>query len=311
MSQPKVELRQRMDLSQILSHFFEFVKYNIKAYANIFLRYNGIFILLLLGISYMMVSGFFGMVSATQTFDGGSQEQSMTSAAVLGLGGLSLFIIFIFVAALNYSLSSVFMIKYVNNEDPDTPIDPKEVWQKTMASMGNIVVFILLLIFIYIGYFVVSLILTIIPIVGALAQYVINFAMAAWVGIAFMVMLNEGKGVGDSFGEAWNLMTKNFWKCVGTNFILGVIFAILFLFVLSVPGIIIGLWTFHAVDVGDNVITSVAYKLVWTVVLCAVLVGSAFSQSLSQFGNGVLYYSLNEAKYNKHLRAKIEQIGRE
>ncbi len=310
MSKPRVELRQHMDLGLILSTFFEFIKYNLKAYANVFMRYNGIFIIVLLGISYMLVSGFFGMAAAAQNFES-SQAETMTSTAVMGLGAMALLIVFILVAALNYSLSSVFLISYVNNDDPTVEIDPKMVWKKTVDSLGKIIVFILLLILIYIGYFVVSIILAIIPIVGAIAQYVLNFAMAAWMGIAFMVMLNEGKSVGDSFGEAWKLMTKNFWKCVGVNFIVGVVFGILFLFVLSVPSLLIGVWTWHAVDVGDDVLTSVAYKLVYTVVLCGLLVGSAFGQSLSQFGNGVLYYSLNEDKYNKHLRAKIEQIGRE
>ncbi|MEP2937228.1 MAG: hypothetical protein ABJM06_02460 [Gilvibacter sp.] len=310
MGQPKVELRQRMDLGQVLTNFFEFVKFNLKAYANVFLRYNGIFILLLLGISYMLVSGFFGMMTASQAF-GGSQQESMTSAAVIGLGAIALFIVLVLVMALNHSLSAVYMISYVNNEDPDKEIDPKQVWKKTMASMGNIVVFILLLIVIYIGFGIISVILAIIPFLGIIAQYVIQFAMIGWIGIAFMVMLNEGRGVGDSFGEAWNLMTKNFWKCVGNNFILWLISMVFALFILSVPGIIIGFWTWHAVDVGDEVLTSVLYKLIYTIMLCGLLVCSAFMQSLIQFGNGVLYFSLNEAKYNKHLRAKIEQIGSE
>jgi hypothetical protein len=310
MSQHKVELRQRMDLGQILSAFFEFNKYTLKAYTNIFLRYNGISIILLLGISYMLISGFFGMATAAQNFDGGQQE-SMTSAAIMGLGMLGLVFVLMLVLALNHSLSAVFMISYVNNTDPSTQIDPKSVWKKTVDSLGKIIIFILLLIVIYIGFGIISVILAFIPIVGFIAQYIIQFAMLAWIGIAFMVMLNENKGVGDSFGEAWSLMSKNFWKCVGNNFILWLISIILVVFMFSVPGIIIGFWTWHAVDVGDNVLTSMVYKIVITVVLCAILVGSAFMQSLIQFGNGVLYYSLNEEKYNKHLRSKIDQIGSE
>lgn len=309
MSKEKVELRQHMDFGQVLTYYFEFIKQNIKEYINIFLRYNGIFLLLLLGISYLLVSGFFGIITSAQNLGGSMGADEMSAAALLGLGFIGMFFVFILVAALNYSLSSIFMIEYVKTDDPDTPIDPKIVWKKTVDRLGNIIVFILLLIVIYIGFGIISVILAIIPLLGTIVQYIISFAMSAWVGIAFMVMLHERKGVGDSFGEAWALMTKNFWKSVGTNFVLNVIFWILVFFVLSVPGIILGLWTAHAIDEGQVLTNSIMYKLVWTIATCILLVFMAFGQSLMQFGNGVLYYSLNEKKYNQHLRVKIEQIG--
>ncbi len=58
MFQKKIEFRQKLDVGDIVTYYFDFLKQNIKSFTNIFISYNGIFILAFLGISYLLVTGF-------------------------------------------------------------------------------------------------------------------------------------------------------------------------------------------------------------------------------------------------------------
>ena len=307
MPQKKIELRQRLDVGDLVTVYFDFLKQNFKSFTNIFISYNGIFILAFLGISYLLVTGLIGVFGTVSGLNETSTE--IESAMYLGLGVLIYLIIFIIVATLNYSLSSSYISLYVLQETIE--IDKKSVWKKVKKNLSNIIVFTLLLIVIYVGYFIVSVVLAIIPIIGSIAQYILNFAITSWFGVSFMVMIHQRKNVTDSFSEGWVLVLKNFWKCVGVNLIIGLLTAILLLLVLSIPGILVGFYTFHAVETDVDLMTSVVSKIVWIIALWLFLIVITYSQALTQFINGILYFSLHEQTYNENTRSKIEQIGSE
>lgn len=307
MQQDKVELRQGLDFGLMISYYFDFLKQNIKPFTNIFLRYNGIFMLGFLGISYVLINGFFGMSQSYDTF--GNSNDSSYYTALVGFGFIAFALLFILVSGLNYSLSSAYMNSYVTQVANPQEIAGSMVWTQVKKNFGNIIVFMLLLILIYIVVFIVGAIISFIPLIGFFAQYILQFALGAWMGMSLMVMFNQNKGVTESMSEGWNLLINSFWKCVGVNFVMGFILGILTLFVLSVPGILIGVYYFHFVDATSGVNDDTVIKIIYTLVLSILLFLMAYSQALTQFVNGVLYFSLNEQKTNTYLRSKIDQIG--
>lgn len=304
-----IELRINRDFGDILSVYFEFLRQNIKKFTNVFLSYNGIFLVGLLITSYLMVSGFVGMISeGTNVYGMGSGESNEdTYWTYIIAGAVIFFIIFILVAGFNFSLSSSYLVKY--NEHKGQGFDKREVWEHTKRNFGNTFMFILLLIPIYLLFFIVVGIFVFIPLLGMFAQYIIQFALTAWIGVSFFSMMSQSKGVIDGFGEGWNLVINNFWRSVGVNFILGLLNGLLFFIILIVPSIIIAVYTFHVVennvDVGGSVISTVIY----TLGLCLLLILMVYAQCLSQFVNGVLFYALHEKTYNINTRSKIDQIG--
>jgi len=58
-----IELKIDRDLGGIVTTYFDFLKQNIKKFTNIFLSYNGIFLIGLLIVSYLLVSGFVGLIA--------------------------------------------------------------------------------------------------------------------------------------------------------------------------------------------------------------------------------------------------------
>ncbi len=307
--QPKyIELKINRDFGDIITDYFEFLKQNIKKFTNVFLSYNGIFLVGLLITSYLLVSGFIGLITYEQNrFAAGVSDTDETYQFYFIAGGILFFLIFLIVAILNYSISSSYMILYDENEGQN--FEKKEVWQHTKNQFGNIVVFIILLFFIYLGFIIVSVILAFIPLIGTLVQYVIQFFITAWLGVSFFCMLREKRGVTDALGEGWNLITASFWKSVGVNFILGLLNGILFVIVLTIPGIIAGVYSFHVVENNVEIGASVVPTIIYTLCLSMFLIIAVYSQCLTQFVNGMLYFTLHEKTYNTFTRSKIEQIG--
>src|SRR5690606_27739968 len=303
------ELRANRDFGDILSVYFDFLRRELKKFANVFLGYNGVFLIALLICSYLMVSGFVGLL------------QSGSDAYGMGAGGLSDFtsiglfflarglymLIMLGLVGFNYALSSSYLNLYEGAKG--AAFDKKEVWRHTREHLGRILLFILMLVPIFLGLMVVALVFAFIPILGLIAHYIIQFFATAWIGVSFFAMISQNLGVIESFGEGWRLVTGSFWKSVGVNFVLGLLNGLLMLLVLLIPGIIMGVYTFHVVENNVDVGGSILATTVYTLGLCLFLILMVFAQCLSQFVNGILYYSLHEKTYNLNTRSKIEQIG--
>ncbi|RTE53433.1 hypothetical protein EHW67_10445 [Arenibacter aquaticus] len=303
-----IELRVNRDFGDMITLYFDFFKQNLKKFTNIFIGYNGIFLIGLLLVSYLLVSGVIGLISNEQnTFLDGVGFGTDAYLIYFGLGGVLFFFIFLMVAILNYSLSTSYMIKY--EEYKGQGFNKEEVWQQIKSNLGNIVLFILLILLLFVLLMVVAFILAFIPLVGMLAQYVLQYFIMAWVGVSFFVMLKEKRGIIEALGEGWNLVTKNFWTAVGVNFILGLLIGLLIMVVMIIPGILVGIYTFHVVQNDVALGSSIVPTIIYTLGTCMFLIIAVYSQCLSQFINGLLYFSLHEKMYNLNSRSKIDQIG--
>lgn len=303
-----IELRVNRDFGDIITVYFEFFKQNLKKFTNVFLSYNGIFLIGLLVVSYLLVSGAIGLITNNQnTVLDAVGSGNETYIMYFILGGILFFVIFLMVAVLNYSLSTSYMIKYEEHRGQN--FDKTDVWEEVKNNLGSIVIFILILILLFFGLMIAAIILTFIPLAGMLAQYIIQYFVMAWVGVSFFVMLKERRGVTDALGEGWNLVTKNFWRSVGVNFILGFLIGLLFMVVIMIPGILIGIYTFHVVQNDVDLGASLVPTIIYTLGTCLLLIIAVYSQCLSQFVNGLLYFSLHEKTYNLNSRSKIDQIG--
>src|SRR5690606_12931462 len=131
---------------------------------------NGFFLIGLLIVSYLLVSGFIGLVtSRTSNYNNVLPDIGYEIYLIVGL--ILFFLIFIVLGVLNFGLSASYMIKYVDAKGMG--FDKKNVWALVKERLGSIIGFILLLIPLYIGFIIVSFILAFIPLLGMLVQYIL------------------------------------------------------------------------------------------------------------------------------------------
>ncbi len=305
MQHKHIQLKQQRDIGEMITTYFEFFKQNFKPFLNIFISYNGIFILGFLGVSYLLVTGLVGAFLAPTGFGIGNDPSNYI--AFLVAGSLGFLLLFLITAILNYSLAAVYMIQYEANKGE--AVDKRKVWEVVKQNLGKIALFIVLMMLMYLGVMVVGVIISFIPLLGTFAYYIMILAYTSWMGLSFMAMINDNKEVTDAFGEGWKLLRKFFWKSVLSNLVIGMLLGILMMVVLMVPGILIGIYAFHSLDTGVDLANSPVSNVVWTLALSLVLILYTINQSLAQFVNGILYYSLHEETYNEATRERIDNIG--
>lgn len=309
MQQDHIELKQRRDIGEIIAVYFDFFKKNLKPFVNIFIRYNGIFLLGFLGVSYLLVTGFIGMMRSTQSTIGNTAAMSETidSSLYLGLGILGFFVLLIITSTLNYSLAASYSIEYQKNKS--FHIEKEKVWKLVSQKIGKILLFTLIAILLLIIVIIIGIVISFIPLLGTIAYYALILGFLAWMGISFMAMLYENRDLMDAIGEGWNLLFKYFWKSILVNLVITILLRILLGVVLIIPGVLIFIYAFFSVEAGVDLAESAVAKVIWTLALSIFMILSTFSQSLSQFVNSVLYFSLHEQTYNQVTRSKIDQIG--
>lgn len=301
-----IELRTRNTFGSIIDNYFTFLKYNFKDYINLYLRYNALSVIFVLLSSYLLVTGFMGLASRDFRFGMGSDETE--TQLYLGFGAILLVLIYFITALINYSFSSSYITQYVKTQGNQTS---KKIWDSIKDNIGNIFLFILLGILIYIGYFIISLVLAFIPVVGTLVQYAVSFILSTMFGIAFMAIFSNELSTVEALKEGWDFSINNFLKVIGYSFVIGFLNLMIMTLILAIPGFLLSIYIYFSAESNIDIVTSNFASILFTISFAVFLLTLIFSQALSQLAYGVLFYNLHEEKYNTYLQSKIDLIGKD
>ncbi|MBT8375417.1 MAG: hypothetical protein KJO22_00960 [Bacteroidia bacterium] len=300
---PYIELRNRNAFGDIINNYFLFLKFNFKNYTNLYLRYNAVSIILTLVCSYLLVTGFMGL--ASRDFRFGMSNNVETDAYFIF--GVVIMVLVLFITSLiNYSFSSAYISEYVANGGK---VESQPIWTKIKSNIGTIVLFILIGAALYVGYLIITIIVSFIPILGMLIQYGLSFTLSAVFGLTFMSIFSKRKSFSDAISEGFNFTFSNFWKVVLFGLIIGILNLMITALILAIPSFIIGIYIYLSAQSNVEFATSVTASIIFTLSFGLFLLAFVFSQALSQVAYGILYYNLYEIKYNEYLQQKIEQIG--
>lgn len=303
MNEKYIELRTRSTFGDIINTYFLFLKHNFKDYSNLYLRYNAISIILTLISSYLLVTGFMGLASKDFRFGMGS---NIATESYFIAGAIILVLIIFVTSLINFSFSSAYVADYANNEGR---VESKRIRKSILSNIGTIVVFILIGGLIVLVYFIISMVLAFIPFLGMLVQYGLNFTLSAVFGLTFMSIFTTNKDVGEALSEGFNFTMSNFWRIVLYGLVIGILNFMITMLIISIPSVIISVYVYFSVESDVDLATSTFATLVFTFGFAAFLLSFIYTQALSQISYGILYYNLNELKYNIFLQKKIEQIG--
>lgn len=258
----------------------------------------------MLGCSYLLVTGFMGLASRDFRFGMNNNEDS--NMIYLVSGAIFLVIVLFCTYAINYSFSSSYIVHYVNNNGKTTS---SEVWKAIKKNLGTIVAFMLIGVLFYIGYIIITMIVSFIPLIGMFVQYGLSFLLSAVYGLTFVSIFEKNKGFSAAMGEGWDFSISNFLLVIGYGLVIGLLNTLLTLLVLSIPGFLFFFFVYFSVQDQFEFYESTTATVVFTLSFCIFIITFTFSQSLSQLAYGVLYYNMHEKKYNTYLQSRIDKIG--
>jgi len=303
-----IEPRLRRDFGGIISAYFDFLKANFKGVINMFVGYNGVFVIFILASVYILVTGMItAIISETNSLIGASDNDE-SAFVMVGAGFLFLILVLLVATLFNYGLSSAYVSLYENRKEHNIP--RQDAWAAVKSNFGGLFLIALVAVGAYIVYLIVQVVLGFIPVLGSLASIVIGLGFNAWISLSvFSYMHNKDMSVGGALGEAWDLLFGDFWKAIGVNFVLGLIINVALIALSLLPSLLVGVYVYHSVENTGGFEDDIFGHILLIVLLTLFCLLAMFVQLISQTINAFLYFNLHEHKNNIYLRSRIEKLG--
>jgi hypothetical protein len=309
MDQEKISLLQSRDFGETFNVSVKFLRQNFKLFFKSILLIAGPF-LLISGIAGAFYSSHsVSMMSITNMMANSSNPFALYGWTFL-LFMLASVIANIILLATVYS----FMLNYL--EKGPNGFTVNDVAGTLLRNLGKIFVLFFVLsliaiILIVILVFIIAAIASMVPVlgiligVGAFFGIMILFPPLMWqLSVVYLVRMQEGGGVFDSFGRTSQVMKGNFWWTwlivVCSSIAVSIIGA-----VFTLPQIIYQMVLMVSSMRGGDTETSIPFFIVVTI--CTFF--SSLTYSIIHVINAMHYFSLNEKKFGKGLMEKINEIG--
>lgn len=305
-----VELRLRRDFGGVVTAYLDFIKGNIKGMFNTFINYNAILIILIFVASFLVSSGFASIARAQSTLIANGDTGEFFDSAVLYMIGFLLYLVIYFVMFIvNSGLSGGFIKLYEERKELNP--DRRDVLQILKNRAGGLILISLIALPIFAITFVISFIVLLIPIIGALVLFpAIMITYITWIGMAmFAYTYHENYSVGQALGAGWDLMFSNFWKAIGAVFIVSVLVYVISIAMQLIPTAINFYITFNSIEESGGIQDGIAFQVFIFFFYSLSSILAMFAFYLIQTAIGVVYIDLNEHRHNTYLRTRIERLG--
>jgi hypothetical protein len=310
-----MQLYKSRGFGEYFQDTFAFLKQNGKHLFKNFFIINGIFLLIL------MVIGYFFSKFYTDIVFGGliSGNSSVLDEYLNQNSGVFIILILIFIIVgllagmISYSFVPIYLKLYNQNDGKN--FTATDIINTYKANIGKIFIFLIcgliIVLPLMLGVGVVLFILTI-TIIGILAMPLVIGAVSLFYQGALMEYLDEKRGIWESFGYAWRMMSSKFWAaigCVGLFYLMSYIVQNVIALIPYIFGMV-NLFT----DIETNTAPEpMAIQKTMTVMMLAIflltfLVSSILNVIL-QLNQGVVYYSLKEDNENINTKSDIDLIG--
>ena len=310
-----MQLHKNRDFSAMFQDTITFIKRHGKHFFKHFFVVNGVFLLILLVIGYLLMSLYTEMIFGTMSDPNQStaMDQYMNENFGVFLFLITLFIVFGLVSGIiAYAFTPIYLKLY--NKYQSNNFGTKEILDTYKKHLDKI--FIFLLCSILLGIPMIALLALIgfvllITIVGSLLIPVLFGTFMLFFTMTLMEYIEGRRGIWECFGYSWTLMSTKFWAAVGS---VGIFYLISYLIqnVITLIAYFFGLLKMLT-GINDGSLNQQDVGGIFTVVMMvAFFLGfllSAVLNAIVLLNQGIVYYSLKEEKENVNTKSVIDQIG--
>lgn len=310
-----MQLYKSRGFSAFFQDTFSFLKQNGKHYFKHFFIINGIFLLILMTIGYF-VSKFYTDIVFGGVLQGNSttqiDEYMNENFGIFMLLMIVFLVVGLTAGLISYSYTPIYLKLY--SEKNGKNFETQEIVQVYKQNIGKLFIFLIcgillgipLVFVIGIGIFIL-----IITIIGFLLIPFLAGAFSLFYNMTLMEYLQNKKGIWDSFGYAWTLMTKKFWAAVGSVGLFYLMAYVVQNVITLIPYIFFMGSLFTVTPESGTSPQEVASSLVvmMLVVFFIAFIVSIILNNITQLNQGIVYYSLKEDNENVNTKSVIDQIG--
>ena len=311
-----MQLYKSRDFSAFFQDTFAFLKQNGKHYFKHYFIVNGIFLLILMVIGY-----FFTKFYSDLIFGGILQNNPNAIDNYMNDNfGMFMLLAFVFLTVgliagvISYAYTAIYLKLCVKNNSSN--FDTKAIIDSYKANIGKLFIFLLCSLLIGIPILFISgitMIILAITIIGFLLFPLVIGAVSLFYNMTLMEYIENKKGIWDSFGYAWTLLTSKskFWAAVGS---VGLFFLMSYIVqnVITIIPYIFGMASlFTTIDSGSTTPQDVGgtMMVIMLIVFFLTFIVGIILGAIVQLNQGIVFYSLKEDQENINTKSIIDQIG--
>ncbi|MFT4610938.1 MAG: hypothetical protein ACJA1H_002351 [Glaciecola sp.] len=310
-----MQLYKSRDFGEYFQDTFAFLKQNGKHLFKHFFIINGIFLLTLMVIGYFF-SKFYtdvifgGILNGNST---GLDEYMNQNSGVF----IVLFLVFIIVgllaAVISYSFVPIYLKLYSKHKGKN--FTATDIINTYKDNIGKIFIFLICGILIFIPLiFGIGILLFIlaITIIGIFAMPLVIGAVSLFYQGALMEYLDEKRGIWDSFGYSWRMISSKFWAaiaCVGIFYLISYIAQNVVALIPYIFGMVNIFTEIETNTLSDPMVIQKTMTVMLLAIFLLTFLVSSFLNVIVQLNQGVVYYSLKEDNENINTKSDIDLIG--
>lgn len=294
---------------------FAFLKRHGKHFYKHFFIINGIFLLILMVMGYFFSKFYTDIIFGGILNNGGNpfEEYINQNAGLFFLMVILFLTIGLIAGIISYSYVPIYLKLY--NKNNGTGFTATDIINTYKANIGKIFIFLIcgiLIAFpmiIFLGLLMFVLTITLIGIL--LLPLVIGGASLYYQG-ALIEYLNHKRGIWESFGYTWKLMSSKFWPAIGCVGLFYLMSYVVQQIVSLVPYVFGMINLFTNIDDGvapDPQEITNSFTIMMIAVFFLTFIVSTFLNVIVQLNQGVVIYSLKEENENINTKSDIDLIG--
>ncbi|MCD2260913.1 hypothetical protein [Psychroserpens luteolus] len=309
-----MQLYKSRGFGEYFQDTFAFLKQNGGHLFKNFFIINGIFLLILMVMTY-----FFGEFYTDMLFSGINGTTNPIDNYLNDNAGLFFLFAFVFIvvalvaAMISYSFLPIYLKLFVKANGKH--FNATDILNVYKANIGKIFIFLLcaVLIAIPLAIFIglLSFVLAI-TFVGLLALPLVIGGVSLYYQGALMEYFENKKGIWESFGYSWKLMSSKFWAAIGCAGLFYLMSYIIQNVVSLVPYIFGMINMYTDFQPGVNPDPEEVGKTVTFLMIMVFLITFFVSSLLNiivQLNQGIIFYSLKEDNENIGAKSDIDLIG--
>ena len=312
-----MQLYKSRDFSSFFQDTFAFLKLNGKHYFKHFFIVNGFFLLILMVIGYFIMEFYtdflFGGVLQGGNSNTVVDDYLNENAGILILLAVIFIIVGLFAGLISFSYTAIYLKLY--SENGGNNFDSQHIVQVYKQNIGKLFIFLLCSILLGIPIMIalgIGAFILIITIIGILLTPFLIGAFLLFYNLTLMEYLQHNRGIWDSFGYAWTLMTKKFLAAVGS---VGLFYLMAYVVqnVIALIPYLFGMASlFTTINDGGNPnpqeVGGTFMVIMLAVFFITFFVGTILN-NITQLNQGIVFYSLKEENENINTKSVIDQIG--
>ena len=318
-----MQLYKSRGFSAFFQDTFAFLKLNGKHFFKYYFAINGVFLLLMLILSYFFTRFYTDVVfgSLSQTNPNEAVDIYMNENFGLFMIFFLLFIIVGIISGIvSYAYTPFYMRLYI--ERSGKSFKTKDLITLYKNNIGKLLIYVLcsiLLLIPVVAVFSVILFALAISVVGliilmALSIFIMPLViemLSLFFTMALMEYLDGKRGIWESFGYSWTLMQSKFWPAVGSVslfFLMNYILQNMVTLIVYIFGFIKTLTSLET-NSPDPQELSASMTVIMLVTFFVGFILSAFLNNIMLINQGMVYYGLKEDNENINTSSIIDQIG--